>query len=148
MKRIDIARLFLFVREAAEPNTGLRVEAIQFWCGGEKGESWCCYFVSLVLDLEYQGNAPIERTGVCQRVYDLAQANGWIIAQPELGCLVLTVNADNHAHHIAICTGVQGGRLTVIAGNTSADGVSSNGTGVFEHDVSQTGKVFVRVPAV
>lgn len=143
MTRIDIARLFLFVREAAA-NAGQRVEAIQRWCGGSAGESWCCYFVTMVLDIEYQGNAPISRQGVCQDVFNLAFKKGWIIGQPEVGCLVISVDENGHAHHIAICTATD--PLTTIAGNTSPDGLSSNGTGVFEHPISKTGKVFVRVP--
>jgi len=64
-----VARQFLFVREASIQNTGQRVEAIQKWGGGIKGESWCCYFATMVLDICFQGKSPIPRLGACQDVY-------------------------------------------------------------------------------
>src|SRR4051794_17095989 len=94
---IAIARLFLFVREAPEQNTGLRVEGIQKWSGGTRGDSWCCEFATLVLDICFQGNSPIPRTGSCQEVYDLAKQNGWVTDKPSVGDLFLYVNADDHA---------------------------------------------------
>jgi hypothetical protein len=142
--RVEIARLFLFVRESAENNHGLRVEAIEHWGGGDPGQSWCCYFATLVLDLEFQGRSPIPRLGECQEVLDLARRNGWVIPAPEVGCLVISLDANGHAHHIGICTGTA--PLATIAGNTSEDGVSVNGTGVFAHEISPNGKVYVRVP--
>ena len=74
---VDVARLFLHIREAG-PNTGQRVEAIQKWSGGIAGQSWCCYFVTMVLDLCYGGTSPIPRQGACQGVYDLAKQNKWV----------------------------------------------------------------------
>lgn len=141
---IDIARQFLFVHEAAGQNTGQRVEAIQKWCGGEKGQSWCCYFVTMVLDICFQGNAPIPRLGACQDVYNLAKKNGWITEVPIPGDIVLHVNAEDHAHHIGILTKVS--PLTSIAGNTDETGTSSNGDRVAEHAINPAGKVFVRIP--
>lgn len=143
MTLLAIARLFLFVREASA-NAGQRVEAIQKWCGGQKGESWCCYFVTLVLDLYYQGTSPVPRLGACEDVHQLAKRNGWIVDEPEPGDVVLSVNASGHAHHIGFCT--VSTPLATIAGNTSEDGASSNGERVAEHPVSRTGKVFVRLP--
>ena len=87
---VAIARLFLHVREAG-PNTGQRVEAIQKWCGGKSGESWCCYFVTMVLDLCYAGQSPIPRQGACQGVYDLAKQKGWVTATPSVGDIYLYV---------------------------------------------------------
>jgi hypothetical protein len=129
----DVARMFLYVREAA-PNAGFKVEAIQKWCGGSKGESWCCYFATMVLDICYQGKAPIPRLGACQNVYNLAKRNGWLTGKPVAGDLFLYVDSNDHAHHIGIVT-VDGGAIG-IAGNTSEDGTSSNGSGVFEHAIS------------
>lgn len=60
----DIARQFLYVREAGA-NAGQKVEAIQKWCGGQAGESWCAYFATMVLDICFQGNAPLIRQGSC-----------------------------------------------------------------------------------
>jgi hypothetical protein len=128
-----IARQYLFVREAGA-NTGQRVEAIQKWSGGSAGQSWCCYFATMVLDICFEGNSPIPRLGACQSVYDLAIKNNWVTKTPVNGDIFLYVDENNHAHHIGIIT-EDGGRVG-IAGNTSEDGTSSNGTGVFEHSIS------------
>src|SRR5262249_11005923 len=137
-------RQFRYVREAAEQNTGQRVEGIQRWGGGAKGQSWCCYWATKMLDIWYQGNAPIPRLGVCEDVHQLARRNNWITDEPEVGDIVLTVTDAGHAHHIGIVTGTN--PLKSIAGNTSADGVSSNGNGVYEHEISDHNKVFVKYP--
>lgn len=136
---VDVFRLFLHVRETKQ-NEGNRVEAIQKWCGGLKGESYCCYLATMVLDLYFGGNSPIPREGSCQAVYDLAKKNGWIVTTPQVGDLFLYVDANGHAHHIGMVTSIS--PLVGIAGNTSPDGTSSNGTGVFEHAISA--RVFIR----
>lgn len=136
----DIARQFLYVREAG-PNTGQKVEAIQKWCGGSAGQSWCCYLATMVLDICFQGNAPIPRLGACQDVYEMAKKNGWVTVVPVKDDLFVYVNDNDHAHHIGICT-ISGGTIG-IAGNTSEDGTSSNGTGVFEHTLT-TNKAHIK----
>lgn len=138
---VALARRFLFVREAGA-NAGQRVEAIQRWGGGAKGDSWCCYFATMILDLAFQGQSPIPRLGACQDVLDLARAKGWVRTTPTVGALFLFVNRDGHAHHIGLVTGVT--PLTGIAGNTSADGKSNNGDRVAERPVSST--LFVQYP--
>lgn len=140
---VEIARQFLFVHEA-DQNAGQRVEAIQKWCGGAKGQSWCCYFATMVLDICFEGKAPIEREGACQAVYDLAKKQNWITTVPVPGDIVLHVNADDHAHHIGFVVTVS--PLTSIAGNTDSTGQSSNGDRVAEHAISPSGKVYVRYP--
>ena len=137
-------RQFRYVREAKEQNTGQRVEGIQRWGGGEKGQSWCCYWATMMLDSWYQGQSPIPRLGLCEDVHDLAKKNGWITTTPEPGDIVLSVTDTGHAHHIGIVT--SSSPLKSIAGNTSKDGVSSNGDGVYEHEISTTNKVFVKYP--
>lgn len=124
------------------------MEAIQKWCGGEPGESWCCYFATMVLDLAFDGKSPIPREGVCQAVYALAKKNGWVRNYGEVGDLFLYVDENDHAHHIGIVTELPYPGLnsyySAIAGNTSEDGKSSNGVGVFEHAVAP--RVFVHYP--
>jgi hypothetical protein len=141
---VDIARQFLFVHEGDKQNTGQRVEAIQKWSGGEKGQSWCCYFATMVLDICFEGKAPIPRLGACQEVYDLAKQKGWITEVPAPGDIVLHVNEQDHAHHIGIVSAT--GPLASIAGNTDATGTSSNGDRVAEHPITPAGKVFIRYP--
>ncbi|MDB5210209.1 MAG: hypothetical protein JWQ30_1036 [Sediminibacterium sp.] len=126
----EIARQFLFVREAG-PNTGQRVEGIQRWCGGIAGQSWCCYFATMILDIFFQGSSPIPRLGACQDVYAMAKKNGWLTDNPIKDDLYIYVDANDHAHHIGIVT--EDGGSSGIAGNTSADGTSSNGDRVAEH---------------
>ena len=127
----DIARQFLFVREAGQ-NKGQRVEAIQRWGAGTPGDSWCCFFATMVLDICFQGVSPIPRLGACQSVYDLAKGKGWLVTDPQKDDIFLYVNENNHAHHIGFITENGQG----IAGNTSADGTSSNGDRVAEHSIS------------
>lgn len=127
-KIVEFARLFLFVREVPQ-NKGLRVEAIQHWCGGKAGDSWCCFFVTMVLDIIYQGKAPIPRLGAVESVYSLAVNNNWLTEDPVPGDLFMYIDDNDHAHHIGIFTGDGNG----IAGNTSEDGTSPNGDRVAEH---------------
>jgi len=131
---IDIARQYLFVREAEVQNTGLRVEAIQHWACGNTGDSWCCEFATMVLDICYQGAAPIPRLQACEDVYNMAKQNNWLTTSPVQNDLYIFVDENDHAHHIGIVT-VDGGG-TGIAGNTSADGTSSDGDRVAEHQIT------------
>lgn len=143
MDVLAIARLFLFVREAG-PNSGQRVNAIQVWGGGTVGQSWCCYFATMVLDLAFQGTAPVPRLGACQAVYELAQQKGWLTDAPAPGDLFLRV-ADGHAHHIGFVTRHDGATVGTISGNTSADGKSSNGDRVAERDLTPAAGTMVYV---
>lgn len=142
---VALARQFAFVREAQSlgQNKGARVEAIQRWSLGSPGDSWCCEFATMVLDLAFQGASPMGRLQACEDVHSLALQKGWIVDSPSVGDLVLSV-ANGHAHHIAIVTAIA--PLTAIAGNTSSDGTSSNGDGVYEHAITPTDKVFVHYP--
>jgi hypothetical protein len=137
-----IARQFRFVREAVSaPNSGQRVEGIQAWCGGNRGASWCAYFATLVLDICFQGESPVPRTGSCQEIYLLAKQRDWLTTVPTVNDLFLyTVN--DRAHHVGIVTSTN--PLTGIAGNTSPDGSNPNGTGVFEHALNA--RWFVHYP--
>ena len=140
---VAVARQFLFVREAGA-NRGLRVEAIQHWSAGQSGDSWCMEFATMILDLCFQGNAPIPRQGGCEHVHQLAITNGWVVTDPIIGDLVLSINAAGLAHHVGIVSSVD--PLTSIAGNTSEDGTSSNGDRVARHAINPANKVFVHYP--
>jgi len=140
----DEARKYIYVREAETANTGLRVEAIQHWSGGNKGDSWCMEFAWMVIDICYQGDAPIDRMQAVQDLYQKAKDEGWIVDDPQPDDLVLSINDADHAHHVGIVTNKN--PLSSIAGNTSEDGVSSNGDRVAEHAISAANKKFVRLP--
>jgi hypothetical protein len=137
---IELARCFRRVREVrnkdgSTDNRGARVEGIQTYRGGTKGESWCCDLFWTITDMYFAGvydkESPVPRTGSCQEVYEWAKKNSLIVEYPSVGCGYLYVNEDDHAHHIGFITGI--GPEIGFAGNTSEDGKSSNGTGAFEH---------------
>ncbi len=142
---VAIARQFLYVREAATANRGLRVEAIQHWSGGQFGDSWCQEFVWLVFDIAYQGQCPFDREQSTESFRKRALANGWVVTIPSAGDIVLSLKPDGTAHHVGILTKVS--PLTSIAGNTSEDGTSSNGDRVAEHFISNAQKMYVHVPS-
>lgn len=143
MTAVDIARLFAFVREDAQQNRGLRVEAIQHWSTGQFGDSWCAEFATMVLDLLFQGDAPIPRGTTAQGIRDVCAGKGWTVTQPQLvkvGDLFFYVDDNDHAHHVGFVTQLptETAPMMGIAGNTSADGASSNGDGVHEHNITAT----------
>ena len=152
MNKVDLllwlARRFLHLREAKDtPNGGLRVEAVQKWGGGSKGDSWCCWLVTMILDLYFVGESPIPRCGSCHEVYELCQKNGYLTRIALPGDLFFYLDANGHAHHIGFVT--TQGPLTGLAGNTSEDGTSSNGTGCFEHGIAKpmSGDIaYARIP--
>ena len=147
---LKLARYFLHVRELSG-NTGARVEAIQRWGGGTSGQSWCAYFATLVLDLYYGGKSPIPRTGSCDEILAVARAKNLIVPLPEPGALYLRLNSPTDAHHVGLCTTtLHDGRFGQISGNTSKDGLSDNGDGVYERDIPMPDPskiAFVRLPA-
>lgn len=144
---VAVARRFGFMREVGGENHGLWVHFVLWFTGNEEGDSWCMAFVSLVLFIVYRGKPPIIRTAVCEVALSDARHKGYVVTAPRVGDLVFSINASGHAHHVAIATGgITDAELPVIAGNTSDDGKSSNGTGVFEHPVTTADKVYARLP--
>lgn len=143
---VTIARRFSFVRETEGPNRGAWVSFLQRFCGGRLGDSWCAYLVSVVLDIAYHGHQPLHQTGSCEDMVAEARARGFVVSTPQIGDLYFFLDASGHAHHVGILTGVD--PWTGIAGNTSESGLSSNGTGVFEHVLSVRADrvLFVRLP--
>lgn len=143
---VAVARRLSFIRETDGANRGLWVEFILRFTGNVAGESWCMAFVSLILAIVYRGKSPLLKTASCQDALTDARKKGYVTAAPTPGCLVFSV-ANGRAHHVAICTATPtADAIPVIAGNTSEDGKSSNGTGVFEHPVSRADKVYVQLP--
>lgn len=146
---VAIARQFRFVRETLGPNRGVFVEAFQRIGDGKPGDSWCMDFVSFVLWVAYQGPAPLPRTGSCDVAYAVARTNGWIAATPSVGDVFFRIAKDDptNAVHTGFVTKVYLDRIGSIAGNTSEDGLSHNGTGVFEHDLKLSATLkFVHIP--
>ncbi len=138
-----IARRFNFVRETEGPNRGYWVEFFLHFTDNTAGESWCAAFVSLVNHIATKGQMTVARTGSTITMLAHARAQQRVVAKPAVDDLVFSVRADGTPHHVGIVTSVT--PLTAIAGNTSVDGTSSNGDGVYEHPISSDNKVFVRV---
>lgn len=141
-----VARRFGFVRETGGPNIGAWVSVFQRFAGGQDGDSWCADFVSFLLDVAYHGKSPLKKTGSTQALLAEARVKGFVVTTPQPDDLYFYVNDAGHAHHVGIVTGVN--PLIGLSGNTSPDGLSVNGTGVFEHPLSvdPTHLVFVRLP--
>jgi hypothetical protein len=67
------------------------------------------------------------------------------VTDPKRDDLYIYVDDNDHAHHIGVVT--KDGGSPGIAANTSPDGTSSNGTGVFEHEISKGPHVkYIRFP--
>lgn len=132
---VEVARQYRFVRETLGANRGVFVEAFQRIGDGKPGDSWCMDFLSFVLWVCYQGPAPLPRTGSADVAYAVAKANHYVTTGPQVGDVFFRVTDQDLAHHVGFVTRVFPDRIGTIAGNTSEDGQSSNGTGVFEHDV-------------
>ena len=148
MTLIELARKFHYLREATKQNDGQRVEAVQKWGGGKKGDSWCAFWATMVLDIFYEGKSPIERTGSCDVILQQAEKQGWLQELPHVGDLYLYLNTPTDAHHVGIVTDVNADGFMGISGNTSEDGLSSNGDRVAERalKLKPSKTVFVRYP--
>lgn len=139
-----VARHLLFIRETQGPNRGAWVSMLQRFCHGVDGDSWCADFVSFVLDVAYRGASPLTKTGSTVAMLGQARVRGLVVSDPVIDGLFFYVRADGTPHHVGIVTDVA--PLVGIAGNTSEDGLSSNGVGVFEHAIGRARTVFVRLP--
>ena len=141
------ARRFDYVREVG-PNTGAWVSLFQRFTGNLPGASWCASFVCFIADVAYLGASPLKPVvakwlgASCPALLAFARTQNWVVATPQVDDLFFYLNSAGVAHHVGIVTGVN--PLVGVAGNTSADGRSPNGTGVFEHTISAS--VFVRLP--
>jgi hypothetical protein len=130
------------------------VEAVRHWGLGNvtSSDSWCGFMaIGFVLDIVFAGESPFPRqediNGSTQAALAYARAQGWIVPLSEAvpGDLIFSVHDDGTPHHVAMIEETAPA-LTTIAGNTSADGLSSNGDRVAEHIVSSTSKVCVHYP--
>jgi hypothetical protein len=140
---VAVAKRFDFVRETLGPNRGAFVQKFQRENGGSVGESWCADFLCFVLDIAFDGMIPIKRSPACATILDEARMLGLEVLTPAVDDLYFYLNDVGHAHHCGIVTSID--PLSGIAGNTSSDGRSSDGVGVFDHAIG--GRLaFVRLP--
>lgn len=142
---VVIARRFMYVRETEGPNAGTWVNLFQRFTGNTSGDSWCASFVSFVLDVAYRGKPPIRKSASADALLVQCLALGYVVSDtPQAEDLFFYVRADGTAHHVGIVS--RNVPLIGIAGNTSADGTSSNGDGVYEHEISRGNTYFARLP--
>jgi len=142
---IAVARRLAFVRETDGQNRGLWVRMLQRFCGGQDGDPWCADYASFVLDVAYAGKSPLARTGSTKQLLADARMKGLVVEAPVPGGLFFYVYATSREpHHVGVVTSID--PLVGIAGNTSESGASSDGTGVFEHEIAAANAVFVRLP--
>ncbi len=141
-----IARRLIFIRETDGPNRGAWVEFLQRFSHGVPGDSWCADFVSFCCDVAYHGQSPLVKSGSTKVMLDDAYVKGFHVMSPQPDDLYFFLSSEGVPHHVGIVTAI--GPLTGIAGNTSASGASSNGTGVFEHGLLVDVHLiaFVRLP--
>ncbi len=141
-----VARHFLFVRETEGPNAGYFVSYFLRFTGNVEGQSWCASFVAKVNDIATKGRMTVTRTASTILMLGDLSTKGRIVTTPRVDDLYFFVRDDGTPHHVGIVTGVD--PLTGIAGNTSKDGLSSNGDGVWEHPINVPRKhlVFARLP--
>lgn len=149
-KLISIARLFLFVRENGE-NAGRWVEAIQRWCNGKKGDKWCGFWLSVVLELGYAGLQPITVSGSTADFLAWGLAHNAVYTTPEKGDIFVRLDDQGIPYHVGLVTEVTGLGLDQrhfdgISGNTSEDGTSSNGDRVAERTLYYSARTkFIRI---
>lgn len=140
-----LARRMNFVRETS-PNDGAWVSLFQRHTGNQPGDSWCMSFVCWLLDIAYKGKSPLAKTAACRTALAECASKGWIVEKPQRDDLFFYVHKDGIAHHVGIVSEVKpDGTVIGIAGNTSEDGTSSNGTGVYEHAIKSS--IYVRIQA-
>lgn len=139
MQAVDLiatARKYLGVKETG-PNSGPHIDEWLAALGLTTGFSWCAAFVCGVV-MEVDPGTPLNRSASCLHL--LALNGGLKITDPESGDIIIHDHGHGLGHAGIVTSTVRlNGTLTglaSIAGNTSPDGLSRNGDGVYEHAVS------------
>ena len=151
-----IARRFNYVRETEGQNRGTWVSLFQRFTGNRPGDAWCASFISFVLDVVYRGQSPIKRSASCDTLLKQLQGHNMILQadqKPAIDDLFFYVREIQgptkikDAYHVGVVSGITPKGVVGIAGNTSADGLDTNGTGVHEHVIpTSRNVVFARLP--
>jgi hypothetical protein len=140
---VATARKYLYVRETAGPNMdgGGPIDKWLAAVGCAPGASWCAAAACGWVHETAQGlNVTVNWHNSASALALISRNPSFVVKDPTPGAFIVW----DHGHglgHIALLTdvvsvnGVPGG-LMAIAGNTSPDGKSREGTGVFEHDVT------------
>jgi hypothetical protein len=154
MRSSQVARLFLFVKESPlGSNKGRWVEAIQRLGNAYQigKDPWCACFVTMVLDIVYQGRNPLPATAGCDVLLEAARKKGLLRDTPEVDDVGLRLKSPTDADHAVIVTAVRPGEFDEISGNTNDEG-AREGYEVAEspkpHKLTPGRWVFIRLPKV
>jgi hypothetical protein len=119
------------VEDPLGSNSGPLIDHWQAFVGAHPGDPWCAGFACSVVHearlLERMGPLEFKRSSGALRL--LAINSALVTTDPQPGDLIIW-NHGNGKGHVSIKTG----DATHIAGNTSPDGKSRQGTGVYEHE--------------
>jgi hypothetical protein len=143
---VATARKYRNARESAGPNTdnGGFIDQCLAAIGGHPGQSWCAAAVSaFVKETAEQMGIKVNFHPSLSALRMLSKNPDLVVTDPQPGDIVIwdhTVDPAKPAGHVGILTDVvrvdgQVAGMEAIAGNTSPDGKSREGTGVFEHAV-------------
>ncbi len=148
-----------WIREApAGSNGGRWVEAIQRIGNGRRGDAWCAGFVTMLLDIAYQGKNPLPATMSCDVMLAAARKVGRERRPPQAGDVFFVMAksgagwSKSDAIHVGIVASVARGadgvlRIGTIEGNTN-DGGSREGWGALARTRDATKALtFVQLPA-
>lgn len=138
---VATARSYLYVRETS-PNAGPKINDWLASLGLPPGNSWCAAAAcAWIMEAAAASGTDVSHFKKSARALGLYEKNpGLIVKDPLPGDLVIWDHGGGLGH-VAVLTDVIKvnavlAALAGIAGNTSADGHSRNGTMVAEHPVS------------
>jgi peptidoglycan hydrolase-like protein with peptidoglycan-binding domain len=130
-------------------NSGVKVDAYNKSAGAPSGSFWCMSFVywcHVQAATKLGKPNPMPKTAYCPFLYDWGKKNGKLASPPQRGDIFLVKGGPNGHKHTGLVTGVNGGSVTTIEGNTNNDG-SHNGIGVFVRTRTVASCDFVRLSA-
>lgn len=147
MLRLTKAWLALIVEQPHGSNAGERVEAVQRWCGGKKGDSWCAelvYFIGSIVCALLGKEWPLPRTASCEELRKFAEEKGILHATEVQGDVYVLLDANGRAHHTGWV--IEPGPLSFVerSGNTSdpSQPPSREGLGFYEHTRKHDPKLY------
>ncbi len=127
-KVVSIAKSQLGINDNGN-NTGPEVEQYLAYAGQPPGQPWCAAFVQWVFG---QAGRPLDesaRTASVQSLVDSAKRLGWTTSSPQPGDIIIYDRSGTSHDHTGIVSGVSGGQIYTIEGNSGAgsDSVTAHG---------------------
>lgn len=151
---VEVAKLFVGVKEATGHNDGKVVEQFQKTCGGRVGQSYCMYFVQTCIayvELVTRIESPIIADGYCTDVWNAATPYLHVQAIPLHGAIAIWKHAGSDKGHTGIVVSADHNMFYTIEGNTSSGidvggKIVSDGQGVYfkKRDMHPSGELMLR----